>query len=217
MTALGYRQVESIIRRHPHGFRQIFGRRQINNIYLDTHDMKAYYDNVRGNSDRIKVRIRWYGDTFGYIEKPVLELKIKKGLAGRKESHALEPFTLDTAFTADTLRQSFSSSGLPEKVFDLLKSHIPALLNSYSRKYFATPDRSVRITLDENMKYYRIGPRNNTFLEHYEERGSVIVEMKYDPSASGIASDISQHFPMRMTKSSKYVNGIDILHPYLAT
>ncbi|MEN8223865.1 MAG: hypothetical protein ABFS05_00775 [Bacteroidota bacterium] len=55
------------------------------------------------------------------------------------------------------------------------------------------------------------------FIQKYEEKNAVILEMKYPLNAAYIASDISQHLPMRMTKSSKYVNGIDVFQPHLAT
>lgn len=44
--------------------------------------MLAYQDNLIGISDRMKVRIRWYGALLGLIEEPVLELKIKRGFLG---------------------------------------------------------------------------------------------------------------------------------------
>ena len=211
------RQIESMLRIHPAAFREIYKKRQVNNIYLDTLDLKSYFDNVHGNTTRVKVRIRWYGDTFGKIEKPVLEMKIKNGLAGRKRSYRLNPFTLDRDFSSHTLTGAFDHPMLPLWVREKITPYRPALLNSYLRKYYVSSDLKVRITLDEKMTYYHIGSQNNNFIQRYEERNAVIMEMKYALEAAGLASDITQHFPMRMTKSSKYVNGIDIFHPDLAT
>lgn len=214
---LNAQQIESIIKHHRAAFSEIYKKRQINNIYLDTIDLKTYFDNVYGNTRRIKVRIRWYGDTFGAVKKPVLELKIKNGLAGKKLSFPLNPFILDETFDQETLKAALDHSELPLWVVEKLSGYYPSLLNSYLRKYFISFDKKIRVTIDEKMMYYSIGRRNNSFIKKYEEKKAVIVEMKYDLENAFIATDISQRFPMRMTKSSKYVNGIDLFNPQLAT
>ena len=69
------KHVESLIKRNTFLFREVFHERQVNNIYFDTAAYNDYFDNVLGVSDRKKIRIRWYGDTFGAIKKPKLEIK----------------------------------------------------------------------------------------------------------------------------------------------
>jgi SPX domain protein involved in polyphosphate accumulation len=78
--------VESVIKRNPAVFSPLYYPRVINNIYLDTIPLGYYFMNVEGVFDRTKVRIRWYGDLFGPVRKPVLEFKIKAGLLGKKAS-----------------------------------------------------------------------------------------------------------------------------------
>jgi len=211
------RQLESILMLHPAMFREKFKKRKINNIYLDTPAMNSYFGNVYGNAARMKVRIRWYGNTFGPVERPVLELKIKNGLAGKKMSFELNQFTLDKNFNRDTLKSLLDHKDIPEWTKTELASYQPVLLNSYFRKYFVSDDKKIRITLDEGMTYYQASPQNNSFIRKHEDKDSLIIEMKYTLDNAFVASDISQHFPMRMTKSSKYVNGIDIFYPQLAT
>lgn len=210
-------QLEGILKRHPAFFREIYKKRKINNIYLDTPDLKTYFDNVCGNPNRIKVRIRWYGETFGHIKSPRLELKIKSGLSGEKRTYELCSFTLDKEFSIDTLTEVFNNSDLSDRLKVKLKNYKPTLLNNYLRKYFVSQDKKVRVTIDNNMTYYGVTARNNTFIGKKVERQDVIVEMKYDFESAFIASDISQHFPMRMTKSSKYINGIETFFSHLST
>ena len=102
--------VETIVKMHPYGFSEIFAPRQINNIYLDFHNLQNFYDNVDGLHLRKKHRIRWYGDTFGDVEKPVLEIKLKNGLLGSKLHYKVNPFTLDRRFTRHTLTHVFDGS-----------------------------------------------------------------------------------------------------------
>ena len=67
--------VEQIIKSHPSLFSEIFHERVVNNIYFDSWNMGSYSDNIEGNPQRLKIRIRWYGELFELIKKQVLELK----------------------------------------------------------------------------------------------------------------------------------------------
>ena len=51
--------------------------RYINNIYFDTVNLDNNWDNVAGNSKRMKIRVRWYNDLFSNISNPILEFKLK--------------------------------------------------------------------------------------------------------------------------------------------
>ena len=52
--------IEHLVKLHPSMFNEIFHPRFVNNIYLDSHSLRNYWDNVCGSSQRQKVRIRWY-------------------------------------------------------------------------------------------------------------------------------------------------------------
>ena len=70
-------EIEYLIKHNPKMFSEIFYKRVVNNIYLDSLDFKNYKETLSGSAQRVKIRIRWYGKTFGLIRKPVLELKNK--------------------------------------------------------------------------------------------------------------------------------------------
>jgi len=84
-------QVRAMVKLHPSMFYEPYPPRYVNNLYLDTEGMENYLDNVSGVGERRKVRIRWYGDLFRDIEKPMLEFKIKNGLVGTKHISLLPP------------------------------------------------------------------------------------------------------------------------------
>ena len=205
-------EIESIIRSHPGNFHEIFHERRIVNIYFDTHDLRNYFDNVDGNVDRKKIRIRWYGKLFGYIDKPKLELKIKKGLLGRKEIYGLCPFRLDLNFNIEKTTSIIKNTDIPESINEMFKSLNPVLLNSYSRKYYQSSDKRYRLTIDTDQVFYKIGILYNTFLCKAYDNINVILELKYNKDDDCGAEYISNHFPFRLTKSSKYVTGIDKLY-----
>jgi hypothetical protein len=206
--------VEQIIKRNKTLFREVFHIRQVNNIYFDTIGYNDYFDNVLGVSDRKKIRIRWYGDTFGEIKKPVLEIKIKKGLVGDKWSYKLKSFVLDNDFNNDKIQNIFKDSNLPLPILESAKMVTPTLLNSYSRKYFLSADNKFRVTLDFKLLYHKIGKRFNNFNFAPVSDENKIIELKYGLLDDTAANAISTQFPFRLNKNSKYVNGVNTIKQF---
>jgi len=214
ISDMDYFNIEQQVRLHPAAFNNLFHPRYINNIYLDTTELDFYFDNVSGKGSRKKARIRWYGDLFGRVEKPVLEFKVREGMLGNKISFPLKPFTIEKGFSLNILKSVFAESDLPQWAYEVLMLLKPALLNRYKRKYHLNFDGDFRLTLDTELLYHLIGNENNSFV-HSCKSDDVIVELKYDFAKDKKASSITNNLPFRLTKSSKYVNGIDFLHPML--
>jgi len=211
ISELNLNEIEKIIKLNPIMFLEIFHRRTINNIYFDSLAMKNYYDNLAGNSQRLKIRIRWYGKLFGLIKKPILELKIRNNEIGKKIIFPLKEFRLDKSLSKEFLQKEvFSKSNLPDWLREKLKLYQPFLLNSYKRKYFISANKKYRITLDNDLIFFEIKEKNNLF-KYKIKRGDIILEIKYDREKDEKIRQITQHFPFRLAKSSKYVYGIDIL------
>lgn len=208
------REIEQITKNNSFLFREVFHERQVNNIYFDTVGYNDYFDNVLGVSNRKKIRIRWYGDTFGEIKKPVLEIKIKKGLVGDKWSYKLKPFVLNNDFTNETIMEVFSHSNLPLPILESTKMVFPTLLNSYSRRYFLSANNKFRVTLDFNLVYHKIDKRFNNFSRKFESDPNKIVELKYALEDDDQANRISTQFPFRLNKNSKYVNGVNTIKQF---
>ena len=206
ITELSKYEVESIVKLHPKIFSKIFHKRNVNNIYFDSFNLGNFYDKVEGTADRLKIRIRWYDDLFGLIEKPTLEIKIKKGFLGKKMSLPIESFNLCENTKISDILSSINSS-LKGFLFSDFASLKPSLLNRYSRSYFQSCDRHFRITIDTDQEFYKINPHNNTFLNRITDNNEVILELKYDQDYDSEANYITKNFPFRVTKSSKYVTG----------
>ena len=212
VTDMFYHDIEQQVRVHPAAFSPIFHPRYINNVYLDTNEMDFYHDNVSGKGSRKKARIRWYEDQTGYIEKPILEFKVREGMLGDKLSYRLKPFRFDSGFTNQALQEVFRQSDLPEWAYGILTQLRPALVNRYRRQYYASFDKKFRITLDDELSYFAIGTDNNNLMENYTS-DDVIVELKYERIHDDVACQVTNRLPFRLTKSSKYVNGMELLHP----
>lgn len=214
VSYLNKHETESIIRLHPAMFSEIHYQRFVNNIYFDTVNASNYFDNIVGSSKRHKIRIRWYGDLFGFIDEPVLEVKIKNGFLGSKMRFLLKPFNLDTGYTLEAQRDLFAQSFIQSPtVNEELYSLQPTLLNRYSRRYFESADHKFRITIDSDMEFFRIHSCNNSFAEKAIDYNNTILELKYSDKDDEEARFITNCLPFRMTRSSKYTTGIERLQP----
>ena len=202
-------QTKALIRRHPSHFYEPYPPRYVNNFYLDTPAMDNYYDNIGGSGDRRKVRIRWYGELFGQINKPILEFKIKQGMVGTKRHFAFPDFRLENGYCDEFLMEKIKDSPLPPEVKIILQNQDVVLMNRYFRHYYATRDDRFRVTLDTHLSFYRIGRLHNTFAHQQTDHMNIVVELKYEIEHDLSAFKVSSFFPFRVTKSSKYVQGIE--------
>jgi len=210
-----YHDVVQQVRNNNAAFSDLYYPRHINNIYFDSNDMDFYSDNVSGKGSRKKARIRWYGDLMGDISEPVLEFKMREGMVGNKLSFKLAPFKLDHNFTGDYIQEILRKSDVPGWVLSTMLMLKPSLLNRYHRRYFISFDRNFRLTIDDKLSYHGIGNGLNSFMEKHTS-DDIIVELKYDQIYDGKdAAFITNSLPFRLTKSSKYVNGFDLLHPLI--
>lgn len=212
ISELNRYEINNIVRYHPAMFSEIFHGRNVNNIYLDSYLLSNFFKNVDGQSQRLKVRVRWYGDLLGAVKNPVLEFKIRSGQLGRKVSYKLNNFTLDKNLTNECLHRVFEESDIPEEIKQFLREFDITLLNNYSRNYFLSADKKFRITTDFNMRYVKlVSHLHNNFINEIVDSKNNILELKYDRESDACARKITNYFPFRMTKSSKYVTGIDSL------
>jgi len=212
ITAIDPITVENIILQNPAFFSEIYHERWVNNIYFDFLEFNNFFDNIEGNMYRKKYRIRWYGDLFSNVKRPKLELKIKEGLLGDKKSFQLLPFKLNAGMNLSVLNNLILDSKIDPKIEFNIQEQIPVMLNRYKRKYFESSDKKFRITIDNQQSFYKLNRFNNTFLQNNKDLNSVILEIKYDQKHDLEATNISNKFPFRLTKSSKYARGIELLY-----
>lgn len=212
ISEMKFYDVENIVKINPCMFFEEYPERYVNNIYFDSINMKNYDDSIAGNSNRFKVRIRWYGPLFGFIENPILEFKVKKSDLITKFSFQLKSFKLDENFSLFYLQKEvFAKSNLPRWTVEKFKLIKPTLLNRYTRKYFKSRNRKHRITLDRDLGFYRMGDVGNRFSDSYLDRNNIILEIKYGKADDDL-SVITNYFPFRFSANSKYVFGIDLIN-----
>ena len=209
VEGLDARQVCSLVLRHPALFHRPYPPRYINNIYLDSTDLRNYRANLDGHSEREKVRIRWYGDLMGEIRAPVLEFKVKHGLVGQKFSYPFPALQLQPGYSQADFQRAIRAADLPTRIKQRLRNLEPVLCNRYYRWYFATRDGKFRATVDAQMCYYPISRQNSRFRPHSCADRQVVLELKYGQTLETQADRISSFFPFTLSRNSKYVSGIE--------
>ena len=181
----------AIVLQHPASFVEAFPERKINNIYLDSPNLLSYQEAQAGISDRIKYRIRWYGE-WDQVNRPVLEWKVKHNQLGRKKHFPLESFELRR---------------LDSLLFDLRKERkvpqhaVAVASNQYMRSYFKSFCGRYRITIDRELYFGQI---LQGYMKPTQASKFVVLELKYDQNDEEGADWIRQFIPLRRRKFSKF-------------
>lgn len=188
-------------------FRNIYKPRYVNNLYFDTPEFDCYYDNIGGKSQRKKYRIRWYGDKTGLISGAILEIKIKDAYRGTKTSCFLPDFYLNNEISNTFFKDLIRKSEAPQGVMDEFLGLELKLMNRYKREYYRDLSGHFRLTIDSEIEYTRLRDNLNSLSDTFIDNG-VIVEIKYDEEHNETAASVINTMPFRMTRNSKYVDGI---------
>lgn len=198
----------SLIRLHPAGFRATYPDRWINSVYFDSAGLANYEENVAGIAHRRKVRIRWYGELEG-AGAPVLEFKIRKNGMGWKVRYGLEELAGLGRRSWNEVRTIAAAAVEPRDRLILEENAHPIIVNRYVREYFRSAGGECDLTLDACCSFFdqRFSTRPNLERRVPAFRGMVI-EMKFPVGEEDRVRRIAGAFPFRLTKSSKYVNGV---------
>lgn len=181
------------------GFREIYEERQINNIYFDDFNLSRFYANINGNFLKEKWRLRWYGPTFGENKIVTLEQKSRAGNIQFKKNEINFNINIFNNMRTDNFYQK-----LPNKLRNLYIINF----NKYNRKYFANKNKSVRITIDKNVSYSNIFKEKFLKINKTYNDKRIILEIKSVINNEEILQNICQNLPLRVSRNSKYVNGI---------
>ena len=169
-------------------------------MYFDTESLTHLNENIEGLSQRKKMRLRWYGDRLGEL-KLTGEFKIKQEDVNRKHSKKLGKYQRnlehDILGIMDEALNRWKEKD--EDASPLLDSYKPVLENRYKRRYYLSPDGSLRITVDTLMTYKNWVTGLSATTEE-----NAIIEVK-----SSVESPlVNDQIPYSLSKSSKYVEGL---------
>jgi len=191
------------------GFRNIYNKRWVNNIYLDDFYFSSFKDNYSGINDRVKSRFRWYNDD---SQNVFVEFKIKSNDVNFKKTHKL---TVLSSFRKINLEQYVNQvknkleDENPHLFHEYKMSNLtPSLYNRYYREYFYNSENNIRITIDKNLSFYSY----KTKIEAFEPL--CIIEFKFD-NINDMKKTKIELKPF--TRYSKYVKGVSITNNFNIT
>ena len=208
VSGVPYEYVRNVVRLNPAFFRQTYAPRWVNNIYLDSTELRSFTDTIEGVRDRGKIRIRWYGDALGVMGQPVLEVKKKRGFVVMKNRFELPPWEMGGRFDVEAIRDLLGRADVPPGLRESLQGQRPTLFNRYFRSYAESDSGIYRISLDKSLGFERIDDGSRVGLGVRSD--AIILELKYNVENDDRAHHITQGFPFRMTKSSKYAIGVQL-------
>ena len=133
----------------------------VRSLYLDTHSLDCYHEKLAGLKERLKVRVRGYGDITA--DSPVyLELKQKSGsfITKRRSSvlyrdlnHALNDGEVER-YLMHGVNPEETTANAREFLFHMQRRSLAPVINVvYEREaFYSLHDEGVRITLDSALR-----------------------------------------------------------------
>ncbi len=204
-------EMKALVRRHPAAFREAYPPRTVNNVYLDSPELRDYHDHVAGTPNRSKTRVRWYGPWGTEANRPTLERKLKRGAVSGKTGHGLPAFALDGLPLHRVLEAALLQAELPELLCLALRHLHPTLANRYQRHYYVSACGRFRVTLDSQLQFARPIDGLKWEAPAGDVASGVVLELKYAPHLEEHAPAITNALPFRLSRCSKYVLGLDTL------
>ena len=207
-----YSLIKSWIKFHKYNFFKEYEDRNINNIYFDSLDYKAFDDNLIGLPSRLKVRYRWYGNLFSENKKNEgsLEFKFKKNIYGYKKIFKINDLTLNLSSTWREIKNKIQKSLTQEYKIIFDKNSEKILINRYKREYFISKNKKLRVTLDRNIQIFDqrfASLKPNYKLKNFTQ-DYLVIEFKFNKEDKMFLNDLDINIPIKASRNSKYINGV---------
>ncbi|MBN2173433.1 MAG: polyphosphate polymerase domain-containing protein [Bacteroidales bacterium] len=203
-------------------FAEVEGYNQytVRSIYFDSPRYDFYFEKIEGIKNRKKVRLRGYNEcqpeNIVFLEiKRKYDVPIIKYRAPVKFEDAMEMFhekNINGQILSDILPQGTENS---KRFFYQIfsKTLRPVILVVYDREaYLSKFDKTVRITLDKNLR----GKPYPAIDDLYEENGltrslsgSLIMEVKFNKIFPGWMNPVISSLGLKRQSASKYVITMD--------
>ncbi len=207
-----YFLLKNWIKLHKFNFFKEYDDRNVNNIYFDSFNYKAFNDNLVGLPSRLKVRYRWYGDLLSENKKNEgsLEFKFKKNIYGYKKVFKIKDLTLNINSNWSDIKEKILRTLTPEYKILFNKNSQEILINQYKREYFISKNRKLRITIDRNIKIFdqRLTFKKPNFRSKNYTQDHLVIEFKFNKDDKGLLNDLDINVPIKASRNSKYINGV---------
>ena len=96
----------------------------------------------------------------------------------------------------------------PKELIHEMNNLEPTLFVSYKRNYYISKTIDCRVTFDEDISYERVNTKSIFEVKSHAKEHSMIMELKYSPNIEDHHLTFLEKLPFRLSKNSKYINGI---------
>jgi len=203
-----YHRVLNWLYQHNSCLKNEYPDRQVNNIYFDSYNHHSYCDNIYGSSSKSKVRFRWYG-TSKDPKNGSLEIKCKRNQLNWKLIYKAKDELVDYGYDWRTICSEIRRQIPPQGRKWMAMNPLPVLINRYTRKYFISRDKNIRVTLDSNLAIY--DQTRKTF-PNYSSKSNLqnilVLEIKFSRNLRNHVVHMFGDIPLRSSRFSKYISGV---------
>lgn len=194
---------------------------RIHSLYLDSDDLRCFWDVFNSNKNRFKIRIRYYDDdpespAFCEIKRRVNEAILKQRCAIRKPAvpQVLSGQLPDPAFLLSQKPHQWEAlQEFCRRITDLKAK--PRTHVSYLREAWVSPgSNAVRVCIDRQVcSEPQFAPQLKTEMENpvMPFEPEVIVELKFTGRFPNWMGDLVRTFGLRQVSSAKYADGVALL------
>lgn len=194
---------------------------RIHSLYLDSDDLRCFWDVFNSNKNRFKLRIRYYDDrpdtpAFCEIKRRVNEAILKQRCAIRKEvvPQLLAGQLPDPSYLLSRKPQQLEAlQEFCRRITDLNAK--PRTHVSYLREAWVSPgSNAVRVCIDRKVcSEPQFTPELKTTMENpvMPFEPEVILELKFTGRFPNWMGDLVRSFGLRQVSSAKYADGVALL------
>jgi len=194
----------------------------IHSLYLDSEDLRTYWDTINGTKNRFKLRLRFYDElpsspVYFEIKRRMNEAILKQRGGVRRDAvdwllagHLPEPTHLLISGDPRQLAALERFSRLMLDIHARPKAHV-----TYFREaWVSTVDNSIRVTMDREVRCgVELSSRLSTALDHavrpFGEK--VVLELKFTGRFPNWFRDLVQTFNLVRGPAAKYADGVACL------
>ena len=193
---------------HKPFFSKAFPSRKVNSVYFDDLSLSTAANNIMGLPNRMKVRVRSYGNRWGGCNPLAVELKLKQGRLGRKVS---APLDVDSekllAMSSDEIDRVLRPNIDISREIHRGVAFVPILSVGYKRQYYKGPN-NIRVTVDDEVTFGNLFKCTNIANPELLNIDKKIVEFKFPPSAKADVCEVMKDLYLYPSRSSKYIMGL---------
>jgi len=189
-------------------FSKSYPDRQVNSIYFDDLDFSAVRDNLTGVPDRVKNRLRWYGDFSIENETiPILEQKFRSGRVGSKIKTPIPILENKLSSVPMSSLCKLIKKECGNDNYFLSKYFTPVLLVQYLRKYYED-NLGIRLTVDNEVCFSRLQFNSTLAKQSKLKYSKKVIEIKFDRAMKDHVAKLMTRLCLSPQRHSKYLLGL---------